>query len=31
MRVGLTSSFHLDTRGIKVRLVLGESLLEARE
>ena len=30
-RVGLTSSPHIDTREIEVRLVSGESLLEARE
>ena len=29
-RVGLTSSPHLDTGGIKVRLMSGEILLEAR-
>ena len=30
-RVGLTSLPQLDTRGIEVRLMSGESLLEARE
>ena len=30
-RVGLTSPPHTDTRKIEVRLMSGESLLEARE
>ena len=31
LRVGMTSPTHIDNGGIEVRIMLGESILEARE